>query len=293
MNARSPRRPWRWIIAAIAAGAMVLGTANVASASVSTVPDSTATVTGTVYAIARIGNRTIIGGDFTAVGGVARRNAAAIRADGTVDPNFIPNPNGTVLAIAVSSQPTRVFLGGTFTRVGGVPRARLAAVKSTTGATVRTWYAGANGSVETLAAAGPALYVGGTFTRIGGVERRRIASVSTSTRAVQPFNPSADWTVKAIAVSPGRSRVYAVGGFAKIGERYARAWPSSSPQPARQLRSHPRVAALELPSDYGPTGFGSTSRPPRTTSTHTDRPSRTECSFNGGPTVMCRRSPPP
>src|SRR3954468_20315706 len=125
MNRRALRRPWCWMVAVVAATGMILGPANVASASVSTVPDSTAAVTGTIYAMARIGNRTIIGGDFTAVGGVARRNAAAIRADGTVDPSFAPNPNGTVLAIAVSAQPTRVFLGGTFTKVGGVPRARL------------------------------------------------------------------------------------------------------------------------------------------------------------------------
>ena len=59
--------------------AVVVVAPGAASASVSSVPDVSVTVTGTVYAMVRIGNRTIIGGDFTAVGGVTRHNAAAIR----------------------------------------------------------------------------------------------------------------------------------------------------------------------------------------------------------------------
>jgi hypothetical protein len=197
--------------------AAVVGTPIAASASVSATPEVTAGVTGKVYAIARLGNRTFIGGNFTAVGGVPRRNAAAILANGTVDPNFIPNPNGTVRAIAVSAQPTRVFLGGKFTQVGGVSRARLAAVNATTGAVVRTWYAAADGPVYALAAAGPTLYAGGSFTKLGGLTRHRLAAVSTATRVVQPFNPFADWTVRALVVSPGHTRVYAVGGFHNVG----------------------------------------------------------------------------
>ena len=102
--------------AAVVVAAAVLAAPMAAGASVNPTPESSAAVTGTIYAMARVGTRTIIGGDFTAVGGVARKNAAAIRADGTLDPSFKPNPNGIVQSIAVSADSTRVFLGGTFTR---------------------------------------------------------------------------------------------------------------------------------------------------------------------------------
>ncbi len=217
-RSRSSWRVGRWATATALLAAVVLVAPGVASASVSSVPDSTAAVTGTVYAMARIGNRTIIGGDFTAVGGVARHNAAAIRPDGTLDPAFKPNPNGVVSAVAVSADGTRVFLGGTFTRAGGSPRANLAAVNATTGAVIPSWYAAANGEVDALTTAGNVLYVGGKFTTIAGITRHRIAAVDATTRAVQPgFNPSSSWTVRAIAVSPDQTKVYPVGGFTSIG----------------------------------------------------------------------------
>jgi hypothetical protein len=216
-RARQPR-PLRWATAAVVVAAAVLVAPMAAGASVNPTPEGSAAVTGTVYAMARVGTRTIIGGDFTAVGGVARKNAAAIRADGTLDPSFKPNPNGIVQSIAVSSDSTRVFLGGTFTRAGGSPRANLAAVNATTGAVIPTWYAAANGEVDALATSGNLLYVGGKFTTIAGVTRRRIAALDATTRALQlGFNPSSSWTVRAIAVSPDRTKVYAVGGFTSIG----------------------------------------------------------------------------
>lgn len=197
--------------------AVVLVAPAVASADVSPTPDTTPAVTGTVYAIARIGDRTLIGGSFTAVGGAARKNLAMIRADGSVDPTFKPNPNGTVESLVVSADGTRVFLGGTFTRAGGVPRAQLAAVSTTNGTAITSWYAGTNGEVHTLAGSGSTLYVGGTFTTIAGVTRHRIAAVDMTTHAVQPFNPMSSWTVHGITVSPNGAKVYAAGGFTTIG----------------------------------------------------------------------------
>jgi hypothetical protein len=217
-GARASRRPLRWVTAAAVLATAVLVAPLAAGASVNPAPETSAAVTGTVYAMARIGTRTIIAGDFTAVGGVARKNAAAIRADGTLDPSFKPNPNGIVEAIAVSADATRVFLGGTFTRAGGAPRANLAAVNATTGASIPTWYAATNGEVDALTTAGNVVYIAGKFTTVAGVTRRRIAALDATTRALQlGFNPSSSWTVRAITVSPDRTKVYAVGGFTQIG----------------------------------------------------------------------------
>ena len=128
------------------------------------------------------------------------------------------------------------------------------AVNATTGSAVRTWYSAANGPATRVAAAGPTLYVGGAFTKLGGAVRHRLAAVSPATRTVQPFNPSADWTVRAITVSPGRSKVYAVGGFDTIGgaprEGVAGALGHDG---CGDGTSRPRVEAWELRSRSVPT----------------------------------------
>lgn len=198
--------------------AVLLAMPGAAFASVAATPDSTPSVNGTVYAVAQVGTRVIIGGDFTTVGGVARRNAAAIRTDGTLDPSFDPSPDGIVYAVAGTADGSRVFLGGTFANAGGAPRANLAAVDATTGAAVAGWTANTNGDVLALAVNGTRLYAGGRFTAIGTSTRRRLAALDLTTAAVQlGFNPWPDWTVRGVAVSPDGTKVYAAGGFTAIG----------------------------------------------------------------------------
>ena len=45
-----------------------------------------------------------VGGSFERVGGAARRNLAHVLSDGSVDPAFKPNPDGTVRALALSAR---------------------------------------------------------------------------------------------------------------------------------------------------------------------------------------------
>ncbi|MEO6628600.1 MAG: hypothetical protein ABIP03_08525 [Aquihabitans sp.] len=182
------------------------------------VPQPSAAVTGTVYAVAQVGDRTIIGGDFTAVGGVPRQNAAAILADGSLDPTFDPAPDGIVYAVAGAPNGSRVFLGGSFLNAGGAPRTHLAAVDPSTGAADPNWLTTADSDVFALAVSGTRLYAGGRFMLVGGTNRRRLAAIDTTSGAVQlGFNPFPDWTVKAVVVSPDGSKVYAAGGFTAIG----------------------------------------------------------------------------
>lgn len=210
------RRCTAALIVVVSAIALMLP--GVAGASVSSAPEPTARVTGTVYAVAQVGTRTIIGGDFTQVGGLERRNLAAIRADGTVDPSFNPSPNGVVYAVAGSADGTRVYAGGIFSSVGGATRSNLAALDAPTGNAVTTWVVNTDSDVLALAVSGTRLYVGGRFTTISSTARRRLAAVDTQTGTVAlGFNPAPDWTVKAVGVSPDATKVYAVGGFAAIG----------------------------------------------------------------------------
>ncbi len=112
-----------------------------------------------------------------------RGNVAAIRADGTLDPNWNPSTDGIVYALAASSDGSKIFVGGGFTTVGGQAHGRLAAVTPDTGALVSGWTTTAknNTGARTRSRRGDRLYVGGNFGSIGGRAIARLAALSQST----------------------------------------------------------------------------------------------------------------
>jgi DNA-binding beta-propeller fold protein YncE len=211
------RRRSRKFSALFLAFALLLGMQAPASAAFSRNADpSTASVKGTVFALAEVDGRIFIGGTFTEVGGLPRHNVAALLPDGSVDPNFVADTNGRVDSLAASEDGQLLFAGGEFTTVNGESRNYLAAVSPIDGA-VASWRVETDERVRALAVAGPRLYVGGTFRQIGDENIRRLAAVEIATeKVIRSFNPWPNWTVKSIAVSPDGTKVYAVGGFNRI-----------------------------------------------------------------------------
>jgi hypothetical protein len=222
-------RRWRTALGVLTTAlALLASTAGPLQASPTSPPAPTAAVVGpatatspgggTVYAITQIGNRTIIGGEFTTVGGLPRRNLAALLPDGSVDPTWNPSPDGIVYALATDSLGTRVFAGGTFASIGGSPRQRLAALDPSSGTALPGWSADADDTVFALSRSGDRLYVGGRYTALGATRLKRLAAVDVKTSAVvTSFKPRPNWTVRAVGVAPGGTKVYAVGGFDTIG----------------------------------------------------------------------------
>jgi hypothetical protein len=217
----SLRRGARHTAVVMAAAVALVAAPQAAVASVSSSADATPNVNGPVYAITQVGDLTVIGGSFTKVGRVPRLNVAALRPDGTLDPDFRPEVNGTVRALATSADGTRVFIGGLFSSAGGTARANLAAVDSDTGVAVSGWQADTVGDgpeVYGLAVAGSRLYVGGRYSGIDGSQRRRLAALdTTSGDVVTSFRPAPNGVVKAVRVSPDTTKVYAGGSFTEIG----------------------------------------------------------------------------
>ena len=144
---------------------------------------------------------------FTHVGGVARNNIAHILADGTVDPAFNPNANGRVDALAVSArrrlrrrrlhgrtrsaarpQPDREALGDERQRLLGFEPERQRQRPRARGRRRRR--------LRRRRLHGDS---------IGGQARNRIAKLSaTSGNAFSAWNPNANDTVRALAVSGAR-----------------------------------------------------------------------------------------
>jgi len=200
---------------------VTLALPQAAFASVSSAPDVTAQAAGTVYALAQVGDRTFVGGSFTRFGGRVRANVAAVLPDGTVDPGFNPGTDGTVYAVAASTDGSVIFLGGAFTTAGGAARANLAAVDAVTGAALGTWQADTVGTypdVKSLAVFGNTLYVAGRYGGIDGTTRKRLSAVTVDTGDIVPgFRPAPSGNVREVVVSPDGSKVYAGGAFTTIG----------------------------------------------------------------------------
>lgn len=70
-----------------------------------------------IFSIAIAGDKVLVGGQFTTVGGMTRNNIAAINATtGTVIEEWDPNSNGPIQAISVLN--SIAYIGGNYTSIG-------------------------------------------------------------------------------------------------------------------------------------------------------------------------------
>ncbi len=122
-----------------------------------------------------------------------------------------PKPNGTVIAIVRSGN--TVYLGGSFTSIA--PAVSYGAALGTGSGSPDLSYALPNGVVRACVADGAGgWYIGGSFTQVGGQTRNYMARINAD-GTLHPWNPNADASVYALAVSGGR--VYAGGTFTTVG----------------------------------------------------------------------------
>jgi uncharacterized delta-60 repeat protein len=178
----------------------------------------------------------LIGGGFTALKPasttveVARRNLARINADGTLDLNFNPDVNGSVLAATARPDGSvligggftalqlngSILIGGSFATVGGVPAANLASLND--GGSVNTSFQPRpNGAVNALLALPDGrTIVGGAFTTIAGATRNRLARFNADGSLDPAFNPNVNGQVSALALQAD-GRIVVGGTFTTIG----------------------------------------------------------------------------
>lgn len=178
--------------------------------------------------VATSGKRVYVGGDFAAAGrplddiaGLAR-----IRADGSLDTSWRPDPTGTACGLAASPTAPHqcvegiavagaaVYIGGAFTRIGGKPRAGIAALDATTGR-ARSWDPRPTGHAVPRAVAGGAVLVTGAFSAIGGQPRANLAALDPTTAQATAWAPNPDGATTHL-VTTG-SAAYVGGAFTRIG----------------------------------------------------------------------------
>ena len=148
-------------------------------------------LSGEILALEQIGDRILVGGDFTTVTladgtTVEQPYLAAFNVNtGLFDPTFRPVLDGGVRAIVAGPSGTYV-IGGEFRTVSGLTRKKLAQINSTDGTAAANWSANADARVSHLATIGDRLFVGGDFTKIDGANRSRLAELSLSTGDLNP-----------------------------------------------------------------------------------------------------------
>jgi hypothetical protein len=154
-----------------------------------------------------------IGGDFTVVNQIVKPRLVHIFANGTLDENWHPNPNGSVSGLVLIGATLNVC--GSFTYIGQETRSGLAAVSASSGRAT-AWNPG-SGSVFVMELSGNDLYVGGGFTAIAGTTQRGVAKFNAATGALVNWNPRIpNGSVEAIKIFG--NRVYLGGSFTSIGD---------------------------------------------------------------------------
>src|SRR5215210_4330962 len=178
-------------------------------------------------AIAVNGSDVVAGGTFINVGGVERRNLAAIDLNTGQPTAFNPPMKGQfsaltfVNAVAVTSDGV-VWAGGQFLTEDPNPRTNLAAFDASSGA-LTSFHRDPNGNgVSALLASGSMVYAGGGFTTVGGMPRHNVAAfrhLPGEDGTVLPFDVATDGPVRALALAG--DTLYLGGQFQNVNTTLA------------------------------------------------------------------------
>ena len=208
----------------------------------------------TVLAVAaQRDGRVLIGGRFTGVAGQPIAGAARLNADGTLDPTFRPQTNGTVHAVAVQAD-DKVLVAGSFSEINGQPHGGVARLNAD-GTLDHSFNPGVEGTVfAVLARKDGTVLVGGFFSKVGGQTRYCLARLNADGTLDSTFDTRGWADGYVFAIAERADGFLMVGGqFSYIGgqarARLARLTPDGPVDIFYQPQINGAVRALAMRPD--------------------------------------------
>ena len=174
---------------------------------------------GEVNTMLKSGSALFIAGVFRNVGGQPRFLLAKVSdtAAGAVDPAFIPNPNGAVLDLKISSG--ALLCGGRFSTTVGTASSAYALLNTTTGSASAAiaGYVSTLGNVYSmLPVTGGKMMIGGLFDTVNGIPRKGIARINANGTLDETFEANLFGYNPAVQdMKLDGSNLYIVGDFFK------------------------------------------------------------------------------
>ena len=160
----------------------------------------------------------LVGGNFTTLGGQARRSLGRLNADGSLDTSFTSEIGGDqpwVQSLAVQAD-GKILVGGWFTTLGGQTRDRLGRLNAD-GTLDTTFPTGSMSGCYALAVqADGKILVGGAFTTLGGQARNCLGRLNADGTLDATFTNGANYFVCSLAVQAD-GKILVGGDFTTLG----------------------------------------------------------------------------
>ena len=186
----------------------------------------TVQIDGVVWSVAVAGNTVYAGGSFANArpAGAAPGTSLTPRNNllsfdlttGNLNTSFAPSLNAEAEVVTASPDGSRIYVGGSFTTADGVQHDRIAAYSTSTGQLISSFAPNLDATVNAITATNTTVYVGGNFSTANGVARSHLAAFSAADGSLLGWAPTADDSVKAMALTPDGSRVIVGGMFLNI-----------------------------------------------------------------------------
>ncbi len=158
-----------------------------------------------------------IGGSFTNIENTGINYCAHILSNGTVDPNFIPQPDNLVYALHLHNG--KLYMGGAFTylNTSAVTRNYLAAVNPATGV-ASSWDPQADSHVFSITSKDTLIFASGYFSTINGKNSRGLACISQTTGLLKSsFGLSLTAPGYGYSLQADGNHLYVGGNFTGVG----------------------------------------------------------------------------